>query len=683
MSSRQERDQRRTIYCSSENTLKSWEVQLERSRNCDIPIIPQEKFYIPEEAPIVEVATLVPDGIIIFSQERVFTCTETFGDAIGDDVTIPYGQYFSNISYLSIPNITDIQLNNISKKNQANINYELSRENFSVLLQLGLTRTQREFLEEEVLASINSLKSIVFQAGIGSLRCTFYSDEQIYGCPANSYLNGIYNSNVLIYRVGYRKSEISKANANEKVRLLALSELENCLYGNDPVTERCPDGFYVGPIQTDTPDAPSEGGVFFVQGNLFFEKEKEMADLKASILAKDSLICVYCNDEFDTAGCEGLTEEGKVGNVIKVKAGTICRNTKEELDAAIIEYNNNADPCLYSNFTITCECFDLEGYTAELFNTNSATINAGEFIAESQAEANGLALEACLEQLIDICYKEGEPPTDDDGGGGGGDGPICEDDCSCMNLEQAEESFGKDGYEFCLSEGQTLVNNRPPACKVEENYGTKNNVKGGEKKPFTENREPYIFYYCTKAKEDDDDGDGDPNDNVCPSGCECVDNWEEALKNLDPKYEYIGCSGSDGGVATAFCENQNKVSTCHKLVPKERECCDEGDPDPDPDPGPDPTSYGTGSIVITDCDDQPTTLLEWEDGNVTTNENITFSACGGLPDGVEGDILYHDGYQWVTLNRPASYVTHVLAISGVTPYWLATEDCDETNTPEP
>jgi hypothetical protein len=93
----------------------------------------------------------------------------------------------------------------------------------------------------------------------------------------------------------------------------------------------------------------------------------------------------------------------------------------------------------------------------------------------------------------------------------------------------------------------------------------------------------------------------------------------------------------------------------------------------------------SGSLDVISCGESPTTttLLTWEDGLITNDENyVSFVAgCSGLPEGVRGDTLYHDGTDWVVLNKPASYTTHVLAISGDIPYWLETQDCDEETPP--
>jgi hypothetical protein len=45
-------------------------------------------------------------------------------------------------------------------------------------------------------------------------------------------------------------------------------------------------------------------------------------------------------------------------------------------------------------------------------------------------------------------------------------------------------------------------------------------------------------------------------------------------------------------------------------------------------------------------------------------------------NGVNGDMLYHDGTDWVTLAKPSSSGVFVLSHDGTVPSWLATEECD-------
>jgi hypothetical protein len=649
MSSPQERENRRKIYCTSESAVKAWELQKERSRNCDVPLVPQEQFYIPEEAPILQPPTVIPDGIIIFSQERTFTCLEFTGDGVGVPVTIPYGQYFANISYLSVPNITDSQLFDISRKDQNSLNYELSRENFEVLNDLGLNRSQREFLENEVKANIGSLKALVFQVGTGSLVCTFLSDAVTYGCPADTYLNGEPPGASLFYPAGFRQSEVSKANANQKVYQIALSELQSCLTGNDPVTERCPPGFFIGPIKLDTggdlsgegvgEGLESIGGYFTVDKNSFFAQTKEEANLLASEFAKESLICVYCNDELILPVCNPGDRPPTV------PAGALCRDTIEELIQAIADFIDSAVlNCVVFNDPVTCKCSEsFDGHDLDSYDEAEITIAGGQFPSDTKAEANALAREACEDALIDFCYNE-KDDGDGDGGGGDDDKEECEDeDCACMSLEDAEEQFGVGGFEFCVPEDTQLVNGKPPTCKVVVEK-IRNELTGVETLKV-------IPHYCIKEKDDDDDDDDDDGGGGggggdegqgCPSGCECVENMDKALEEAGDKFEFISCEDASGKPAIGFCVDFNKFDYCHKLVPKERECCEEGEDGTDGTDGNDGGGGGggggyggdgiyggTGSLTSVDCDGNERVLLTWVNGIVTTNDNIKFNvgAC--------------------------------------------------------
>ena len=50
-------------------------------------------------------------------------------------------------------------------------------------------------------------------------------------------------------------------------------------------------------------------------------------------------------------------------------------------------------------------------------------------------------------------------------------------------------------------------------------------------------------------------------------------------------------------------------------------------------------------------------------------------AATGLPSGVAGDILYHDGNNWVRLPAPPSGYISVLSHNGTGPSWIETEEC--------
>jgi len=48
----------------------------------------------------------------------------------------------------------------------------------------------------------------------------------------------------------------------------------------------------------------------------------------------------------------------------------------------------------------------------------------------------------------------------------------------------------------------------------------------------------------------------------------------------------------------------------------------------------------------------------------------------GLPDGAAGDVLYHDGTDWVVLNKPSAGGNNaVLRHNGTAPYWEKPVDC--------
>jgi hypothetical protein len=95
------------------------------------------------------------------------------------------------------------------------------------------------------------------------------------------------------------------------------------------------------------------------------------------------------------------------------------------------------------------------------------------------------------------------------------------------------------------------------------------------------------------------------------------------------------------------------------------------------------TSNRNGSIIYYDSN-----LEAWLTIPAPLDENGTYvfkytqgllNWGSGFPDGINyGDILYWDGASWVTLSAPNDGTTYVLASTGGTPYWIATEECGVT-----
>lgn len=85
----------------------------------------------------------------------------------------------------------------------------------------------------------------------------------------------------------------------------------------------------------------------------------------------------------------------------------------------------------------------------------------------------------------------------------------------------------------------------------------------------------------------------------------------------------------------------------------------------------------SGSLVWEYCEENESgetqeTILTWDDGLITS-ANASFKAgCAGLPNGYEGDILYHNGTDWVVLPNPGGNPNgefHVLTHTGINPEW--------------
>jgi hypothetical protein len=541
MNNRPERENRRTIFCSTQQALRAWEAPREKVLNCDVADIPTQQFYIPEEAPVVRVTQNRPPGITIFNQETTFTCEEFTGDGVGVPITIFFGQYFGNVSYFDIPNITDEQLYSIAKKDQTSINIQLSLEDYTVIETFDLKPQQKNFLREAVKDVVNDLKSVVFEVGRNSLDCTFYSDEVTYACPNGSYINGLIPTSTFFYPYGYRKSKISRRDANDKVNQEAMIAVQSCLFGNNDVTANCPEGFYAGPL---VGDAFEFSGFFTIEKNTFFEKTKGLADIKALEAAEAGLRCLYCNEIFSTGDCGS----GAINPALDVPSGTICRETPEELQAAISNFIISSGECLYRNMLTKCSCTDLDPTYDDISNPLfTFTVQRGEFVGDSQAEVNALAKELCLDSLeckwcsdpiYDVC-KVVPPKPFEPKEGGDPRTPLMKKCAVVSDTSKADatneawlEAFDNaNGCPAACAEGFSCMTDEEAILAFEKP------VKGGldpndpnfaqgfcsvELKPWGE----YVFSNCWKEADDDDGGGGGGgggDDTVgCEKDCECL-----------------------------------------------------------------------------------------------------------------------------------------------------------------
>ncbi len=86
-----------------------------------------------------------------------------------------------------------------------------------------------------------------------------------------------------------------------------------------------------------------------------------------------------------------------------------------------------------------------------------------------------------------------------------------------------------------------------------------------------------------------------------------------------------------------------------------------------------------GSILWVDCEGEDVTLLTYRDGLVTSDgEAIITAGCSdGLPSGTSGQMLYHNGTNWVVLANPGApgdatptpFEYWQLEHNGTAPYW--------------
>jgi len=85
-----------------------------------------------------------------------------------------------------------------------------------------------------------------------------------------------------------------------------------------------------------------------------------------------------------------------------------------------------------------------------------------------------------------------------------------------------------------------------------------------------------------------------------------------------------------------------------------------------------------GTLAHVDCDDVSSDILTVEDGLVTSIAASFKAGCGdGYPSGSSGDMLYHDGTDWVALAAPAlapitagTYEHYELQHDGAFPAWV-------------
>jgi hypothetical protein len=61
-------------------------------------------------------------------------------------------------------------------------------------------------------------------------------------------------------------------------------------------------------------------------------------------------------------------------------------------------------------------------------------------------------------------------------------------------------------------------------------------------------------------------------------------------------------------------------------------------------------------------------------GNAGRKISLT-GTISSLPPGVEGNILYHNGTEWIALSNPSGSGTSVLGHNGISAFWLDTSEC--------
>jgi hypothetical protein len=545
MPSQQDRDKRRIVFCQTPNAIKNWQTGREREESCGTgrvfqaaEFIPEEgTFFRPQEPTEIRVSVTRPPGIVLFSPEQTVTCPNPQPGFPIASANIPYGEYFYNISYEDIPNITTDQLYFIANLDQGTINNTLSDGNLEIIQTLGLDSSQEQYLTDVVMEGLSTLITTVEQASIGILLCTYYNEEIVVCCPEDSFITEREQDSCVTISSGLVSSTISVQDANSLAREVALRSLENlCLVGNDPVSAYCPAGL--------------TGEPSFIEERTYFAKTKEAANALALAQAESELVCLICNEP-QIVKCPA----GSITPDFVLAAGAVCATTPEDLQAIIEDILSNEENCVFVNNKTSCSCKDLDPtYDSTEYPGFEAEIPAGLFEGETEEEANELAKEECLSLLvcgwvndciapcpeIDTTQPQdpsGCPPNPNTPKGCAVEpGVIFSEESKLDANEKAIELRGECPIVTSCPAGQTCLSDDYLAATDQPTSGTpcgivvNTNPCNGQKSE--------TFFFCGVVKPEDEGngggGGGGGGDSPCADGCMCLTREQaEALFGKD------------------------------------------------------------------------------------------------------------------------------------------------------
>jgi hypothetical protein len=544
MPSQQDRDKRRIVFCQTPNAIKNWQTGREREESCGpdrvfqaAEFIPEEgTFFRPQEPTDVRVSVTRPPGIVLYSPEKTVTCPNPQPGFPIVSSNIPYGEYFYNISYEDIPDITDEQLYFIATLDQGTINNTLSDGNLEIIQTLGLDTEQEQYLAEAVMEGLSTLITTVDLAGIGILLCTYYNENIVVCCPEGSVIEGSEQDNCITIEAGVISSTLSVQDANGSARAAALQSLENrCVVGNDPVIVYCEPGLYGEPA--------------IVAENTYFARTKEDANALALAHAQSELLCLICN-EAQVVRCPA----GSITPDFVLEAGTVCATTPEDLQAIIEDILSNEENCLFANEKTKCSCKELDPtYDATEYPGFEAEVPSGLFEGETVEEVNELAKEECISLLvcgwINDCIApcpvvdttqpldpSGCPPKPETPKGCAVEpGVVFSEESKLDANERAIAIRGECPVVTSCQEGQQCLSDDYLASTDQPTAGTPCNIVVNTNPCNGEKSES--FFFCGIVKPDGDGGGGGGGgngDEPCEAGCMCLTKEQaEALFGKD------------------------------------------------------------------------------------------------------------------------------------------------------
>lgn len=226
--------------------------------SCIPPVVKvPEVLYRPEGVEETEPSLLVPRPIEIINTNQVASC-ESVGKEGSElvnpnEVVVPAGTFRALIVFDSVPGIQRSALDYIATHGyEADIEELLRTGNLEVeyLVKLGLTKTQsEEFIElaEDTIAMLNKSAMTMSES---LLECIWWNDAVTAKCPegaatAEQHPDAVWSFTVQAHTIS---SHISKADANKQAQIIAEAAI-NCLYLSYPVTADC----------VTRPDAPEPG----------------------------------------------------------------------------------------------------------------------------------------------------------------------------------------------------------------------------------------------------------------------------------------------------------------------------------------------------------------------------------------------------------------------------------------